>query len=89
MERGIGPQRRNKMSMSGPGMWMPKQKSGKNWEMSYKFSYADGDIEQGVMKFRIKSDASDWKKRMNNEAFGTKHMQGKVLSLEFGKVEAI
>ena len=74
------------MSMNGPGMWMPKKNEGVNWRMSYHFLYTDGSVQEGVKGFRIKSDAAEWKSRMNNAAFGTKAMVGKVDTLTFGKV---
>ena len=47
------------MSMSGPGMWMPKQKEGKNWEVIYSGKINGEDFSQS-RKFRIRADAQDF-----------------------------
>jgi len=47
------------MSMNGPGMWMPKQKDGKNWEVSYSGLY-EGKPFATSRKFRVKANALDF-----------------------------
>ena len=43
--------------MSGPGMWMPKQKSGKNWSVDYTI-VINGESNTCERKFRVKEDAA-------------------------------
>jgi hypothetical protein len=43
--------------MRGPGMWMPKQKDGKNWIVNYTITKADGTVGQQSRKFRVRDDA--------------------------------
>jgi len=43
----------------GPGMWMPKQKDGKNWIVSYS-AVINGKTVNVDRKFRVKSDALDF-----------------------------
>ena len=43
----------------GPGMWMPKQKDGKNWIVSYT-AVINGKTVNVDRKFRVKSDASNF-----------------------------
>ena len=45
--------------MSSPGMWMPKQKDGKNWIVSYS-GIANGEAFNQDRKFRVREDARDF-----------------------------
>ena len=47
------------MSISGPGMWMPKQKEGKNWVVNYTIVLNSKPHEQS-RKFRVRADAYDF-----------------------------
>lgn len=49
--------------MSGQlGMWMPKQKDGKNWIVNYTITL-DGEDHNQSRKFRVREDASDFVKQ--------------------------
>ena len=43
--------------MRGPGMWMPKQKDGKNWKVDYEFTFKNGEVKGNNRKFRVRADA--------------------------------
>lgn len=43
--------------MNGPGMWMPKQKDGKNWQVDYTVTM-DGQDHAQNRKFRVRDDAT-------------------------------
>jgi len=53
------------MSYSGPGMWMPKQKTGKNWIVNYTVTL-NGAKHICARKFRVKSDATDFVRDSKN-----------------------
>ena len=40
----------------GPGMWMPKQKDGKNWIVNYTITM-DGEDHTQSRKFRVRDNA--------------------------------
>lgn len=50
------------MSYKGKGMWMPKQKSGDNWAVTYSINMISSGvrIKSGTKKFRIRQNALDW-----------------------------
>jgi hypothetical protein len=54
--------------MSGPGMWMPKQKDGKNWELYFSLTVvATGEVITDRRKsFRVVADARNWVKIVKN-----------------------
>ena len=39
------------------GMWMPKQKDGKNWQVDYTATH-DGEVVNQSRKFRVREDAT-------------------------------
>lgn len=45
--------------MNGPGMWMPKQKDGKNWQVDYTAIH-DGELVEQSRKFRVRDDALEF-----------------------------
>jgi hypothetical protein len=45
--------------MSGPGMWMPKQKDGKNWIVKYVIRL-NGEYHHESRKFRVRADGYDF-----------------------------
>jgi len=47
------------MGYGGPGMWMPKQKEGKNWIVKYSITI-NGKVHKQTRKFRIRADATDF-----------------------------
>ena len=51
------------MSMNGPGMWMPKQKEGKNWVVDYTIDM-DGKTHTQNRKFRVQEDAYEFVKEL-------------------------
>lgn len=61
-------ERKDVMSMNGPGMWMPKQKDGKNWELFFSVEVlASGEkIVDRRKSFRVQADAYDWIAKMKN-----------------------
>jgi len=66
--------------MSAPGMWMPKMKDGKNWELLFSAEIVGGinDGEKIVERrksFRVVADAHRWIDIMKN------------LSVEAGQVK--
>jgi len=67
-------------SYGGPGMWMPKQKDGKNWIVSYSITM-NGKTTKVDRKFRIKSDASNFIK----DSTKTLKKDDRVTSFKFDK----
>lgn len=61
---------------AGPGMWMPKQKDGKNWIVEYEVTVS-GKVHNQSRKFRVKSDAQRFitssKKTFKDDARVTKY----------------
>ena len=47
------------MPMNGPGMWMPKRKYGKHWQVSYSLTVGR-ETHEKTRKFRVKADARDF-----------------------------
>ena len=45
--------------MRGPGMWMPKQKEGKNWVVNYTV-VVNGESKDSARMFRVRQDAVDF-----------------------------
>ena len=54
------------MNCKGTGMWMPKQKYGKNWELNFSVTLLnDGtSIVDRRKSFRVKADAAEWIREM-------------------------
>jgi hypothetical protein len=67
-------------SYGGPGMWMPKQKDGKNWIVAYSITM-NGKTTKVDRKFRIKSDASNFIK----DSTKTLKKDDRVTSFKFDK----
>ena len=43
------------------GVWMPKQKDGKNWEVDFSvIGLCDGELRTGTKKFRVRANALKW-----------------------------
>ena len=64
----------------GPGMWMPKQKDGKNWIVAYSITM-NGKTTKVDRKFRIKSDAFNFIK----DSTKTLKKDDRVTSFKFDK----
>jgi hypothetical protein len=47
------------------GMWQPKQKDGKNWQVDYTITL-DGNVHNQSRKFRVRDDATDFIKTSKN-----------------------
>ena len=67
-------------SYGGPGMWMPKQKDGKNWIVAYSITM-NGKTTKVDRKCRIKSDASNFIK----DSTKTLKKDDRVTSFKFDK----
>ena len=47
--------------MNGPGMWMPKQKDGKNWKVDFTLTLLNpSETVTRTKTFRIRANAYDW-----------------------------
>ena len=55
--------------MSAPGMWQPKQKDGKNWEVFFSLEVVGtGEkIADRRRTFRVVADARDWIATVKNQ----------------------
>ena len=59
--------------MSYPGMWMPKQKDGKNWEVTFSITVLNSGerIENRTKGFRIRKNALEWISEIKRRTRGT------------------
>lgn len=53
------------MSGSRLGVWMPKQKDGKNWKVDWVVEDNQG-IKEGTRTFRVKANAQNWINKTRN-----------------------
>ena len=63
--------------MSKPGMWMPKQKDGKNWEVifSVEVIYSGEKIVDRRKSFRVQEDARRWIAEMRKQSVEAKQVK--------------
>lgn len=51
--------------MNGPGMWMPKQKAGKNWQVEFTVTALhNNETVSRTKTFRIRANAYEWINRV-------------------------
>lgn len=70
------------MGMRGPGMWMPKQKDGKNWIVKFTFTFKGEGDKNNSRKFRIKADALEFIKFAKNHIENDERVIGSTFKLE-------
>ena len=81
--------------MNGPGMWMPKQKDGKNWELTFSATPINGGqigdrIVNRRKAFRIRADAEEWIRLMKRQTVEAKQLKDpSLLNFHYSKISKI
>tara|TARA_R110000803_G_scaffold179230_2_gene241634 strand:+ start:355 stop:585 length:231 start_codon:yes stop_codon:yes gene_type:complete len=68
------------------GMWQPRRKDGKNWEVLVSYNI-DGESVGESKRFRVQKEARHFIAEMKRKATETKEFEGRVNSLHFKTIK--